>query len=124
MKIVENYDNKCLIDNVITQALFPNAEIIYVGTRDVLDGAAERRLKDYFKVRKANTIPSFLYLIDKTVPSLLKTLEPIIREKDMFFNARGGSEEMMVAIGILSERYQISIFQVDQLWSTYSICKW
>ena len=40
MKIVENYDNKCLIDNVITQALFPNAEIIYVGTRDVLDGAA------------------------------------------------------------------------------------
>lgn len=112
MTIIEVYDKVHPICNVMSQALFPEAKIIYVGSRDDLSVKARERLKNYFLMRGAEE-PEFRPCEAKDIRTILDVLSGIAKEPDCYIELCGGSEIFIAAMGILAAREHFPVFRID-----------
>lgn len=113
MKIIEIYDKEHPVYNIMAQAIYPDAEFIYIGVKNLLSKNAQQGLRAYFKARKCKKDPSFILLDEEAVEAIGLALNPIVAEEGCYIELRGGTEVMCVSMGVLAERYNLSMFQIN-----------
>lgn len=114
MKIIEIYDKEHPVYNIMAQVLYPDADIVYLGVKSLLSERNQLRLRNFFTARESRTEPTFITVPDDTVNSVKDAVLPLIKEGDSFIELRGGTEGMLVSIGIIADQYNLSIFQINE----------
>lgn len=112
MRIIEIYDSEKLIYNVMPQALYPEAEFVFVAAAGVMSNTARHRIKKFFELRGAEE-PRFLEIEEITVDKVAEAIEPLLIGRDCFIDMRGGPELLHAALGAIAERYDLSMFQIN-----------
>ena len=113
MTVIELFDES-KTENVISILCETYGGIVFVGDRSVMtDSAAE----DVFRFVKRNfpeTEVSFAYTEGDDINAAVEVLESIVSEhKDCCFEATGGSDAVLIAVGIVCERYNIPVVNYD-----------
>lgn len=113
MKIIEIYDKEHPVYNIMAQVIYPDAEIIYIGVKNLLSKKAQKRLRAYFKARKCKKSPSFILPDEESVEAIELAIHSVVSEEGCYIELRGGTEVMCVAMGVIAERYKLSMFQIN-----------
>jgi hypothetical protein len=113
VKIIEIYDKEHPVYNIMSQVLYPEAEIVYIGRQDQLTDRAQECIRHFFVARKSSIVPRFVTVQDDLIENIIKAVSAEVSGKGLYIELRGGAEELFVAIGVLAERYNISMFKID-----------
>ena len=105
------------IENVMTSLNFKIDKTIYFGYDDVMEKqkkSTERFLKKYCGVKEV----VFHALSDRNLSSVIKTMEKVIEQEkaqknQIFFDITGGEDLLLVAFGMLAERYHAPLHRYE-----------
>ncbi len=111
--IIEIYDPDILINNVMSQVIYPEAQMIFVGFKDELTSKETERIADFFKMRQAAYEPEFCIIPEEKVESAVASLRAIMDRKHLYFEVCGGSGLILLAVGILYTEYRFSMFRIN-----------
>ncbi|MBR3646050.1 MAG: DUF1887 family protein [Lachnospiraceae bacterium] len=130
MILVEIYDEE-VIDNVAASLKFKNDELIFIGynLRNMQKGIDN--IENFFKHIKREINISCVEVVKNNLELMLEALENLINsdfyDNDEFvFNITGGDDLILVAMGIIAERYNVKLISFDAqkskiLWQTENV---
>ena len=111
--IIELFDAEPL-ENIASHLLYPEDKPVYLGYPGTMTPGRIRNLRRFFRARGCVWEPEFVEVDHCSLEDITaKTEAVILREKDCRFDLTGGSELVLVAMGLLSERHKVPMFQTD-----------
>ncbi len=113
MRIIELFDTERPINNVMVQATYPQAQVVFAGVDGRPSEEERARLKRYFR-ESGSPAPEFVDLgTPDSGAELAGRLEPLACGDDTYVEASGGSDELLVALGAVAALRPISVFRID-----------
>lgn len=111
--IIELFDAEPL-ENIASHLLYPGDKLVYLGYSDTMTPRRTEHLRRFFRARNCSWEPEFIKVDRCSLEDITaKAEEVLLREKDCRFDLTGGSELVLVAMGLLSERHKVPMFQTD-----------
>lgn len=109
--IVELFD-ECQINNVIAALKFLPEKIVYIGFKNTMTQAKCDAIRNFFKKSKIKIEFEIVGRYD--FDDIAERLKWIINNnEDCWFDLTGGKEIVLAAMGAISERYDVPMFQID-----------
>lgn len=113
MTVVEFFDES-QTENILSVLYEQCDQILYVGDAHVMTEEAERRIRAFAEEKKQNRPIAFVRTENRTVAEIVSVLSDLILQNgDCVFEATGGGERELIALGIVSERYDVPVIQTD-----------
>lgn len=113
MTIVEFFDES-QADNIISLLCMKYDRVIYIGETTVMTESAMRRITNFVRDRYPKVKVEFMYAKCDSVQDIaVKLTEIVLTYGNCCFEATGGSDAALIALGIISERYGIPINRTD-----------
>jgi len=113
MTIVEFFDES-QADNIISLLCVKYSRVVYIGESTVMTEPAISRIRDFVKERYPKTQVEFVYAKCDSVQDIaVKLTEIVLEYSDCCFEATGGTDASLIALGIISERYGVPIERTD-----------
>ena len=111
--LVELFDS-CQIENIVSYLKFKPPKIIFIGFSD--DDFTEKynAIKKMIKKQNQAVAVEYVHVPRYNYQVIVQKLEKIIADNaDCFFDLTGGKELVLVAMGSISTKYNIPIYQID-----------
>lgn len=113
MRIVELFDGERPINNVMVQATYPQAQVVFVGLDGRPTDEERARLARYFR-EGGSPEPEFVDLGQGCqAAQLAGRLEPIVCGDDVYVETSGGADALLVALGVVAGRQPVNLFMTD-----------
>jgi hypothetical protein len=113
MTVIELFDES-KTENIISILCEKYDRIVFVGDKTVMNDIAAENAGRFVKNNFPEIQFSFVYPKADDVKSAVEALDDIITEYgDCCFEATGGSDAVLIAVGIISERYNLPIINYD-----------
>lgn len=105
------------IENVITSLHFKIDKTIFFGFSDVIEKKKEitkNFLKKYCGVREVSFVCLPEYQLDSILATMRKVVEQeLIRKNEVFFEVTGGESQILIAFGMLAEKFHAPMHSFD-----------
>lgn len=125
MTIVEIYDEE-VVNNICASLKFNNEKIIYIGydKREMERGV--ENINKFFALIGRNIKISCIYVCKNNLMNMLEEISKILEinndNEEYIFDITGGDDLILVAMGIIAERYHIDMFTTNLkgkvIWQT------
>jgi len=117
MTIIEIFDKEPL-NNILSSLKFFNDKVIYIGFGKTDMSRGIENIKSYFDENGIEVEIDILHVIKNNMPAILEELEKLVislreAKEEFYFDLTGGSDIVLVAMGIMAERYSIPMFSMD-----------
>lgn len=115
MTIVEIFDEE-VVDNISSSLKFNNDKIIYIGFDEYKLRNSISNIHNFFKSIGRKIDIDYIVVEKNNLNNIIEELVKIIsRDKiqDYIFDVSGGSDLILVGMGIVAERYNISFYTMD-----------
>lgn len=111
--LVEFFD-ECQIDNVIGVLRYKPEKVIFVGYKKVMTNRRKIAIERLFEIKGLDVNIDY-YIVGRTdYDSIVDKLKLIVHENDdCYFDATGGSELILAAMGAVSKSENIPVIQCD-----------
>lgn len=111
--IIELFDAEPL-ENIASHLLYPEDKPVYLGYPDTMTEGRKNNLRRFFRARNCPWEPEFIEVDRCSLEDITAKAEAVLlREEGCRFDLTGGSELVLVAMGLLSERHKVPMFQTD-----------
>ncbi len=113
MTIVEFFDES-QTENIMGVLCSNYERVIYIGDSSVMNKTAVMRIKSFIKERYPKVKAEFIVAkCDDVADVSVKLTEIVLQYRDCCFEATGGTDAGLIALGIISERYGVPIVKND-----------
>lgn len=111
--LIELFD-PCQIKNVIAGLTFKPQKIVFVGFKQNMKQAQLNSIEKFFRMKNIDVTLEYEYVSRYNYASIVERLNEIIdRNGDCCFDLTGGKELVLVAMGEISAKREIPMFQFD-----------
>ena len=111
--LIELFDS-CQIKNVIAGLRFAPEKIVFIGFKDTMTSAQKNALERFFKMRKLDTVLEYEIVGRYNYEAIVEKLNSIVEKNDdCCFDLTGGKELVLTAMGEVSAKKAVPMFQFN-----------
>ncbi len=113
MTVVEFFDES-QTENIIALLCSKYERVVYIGDSEIMTNNAIARIKSFVKERYPEVKLEFIYTKCDSISEItVKLTEIVTKYNNCCFEATGGTDAGLIALGIISERYGVPVVSTD-----------